>query len=337
MTEVQPSVLSGDRLRQQKIHWLTSRLAPGEELVVQERVLGSRSLFLCDGESVVLRTDTAALPAEDVPRIQESLLTRYRAAVFRLHSNVVRIYGGAPKVSVHGKIIGGNYPRGCAAALYAARSMSQAVYYSPRFEFYAFDITVDDGRHCSFMPLVSCNHLLEREHFLYARTLFKGELTDCLHFPTDFPTNIPFWLSLPSIPGNSCLGTVVRPVVPVFGPGGNRVLIHNPNARFLDNPANSSCPESGGPRRSPVCEELLSLVDRFVTQDRLFSVLARIPSLTFPRDRSRVIAQLCHSAVEDFFEQCSTRYDVLSAKEKHIITREFNLRSAQLLFLVMKV
>ena len=335
--DAQRERLSENTMRQKVIHWLSSRLVPGQQFVVQERVSGLLGCLICDGESVILRVE--APPAADLPRMRASLLTRYRDAVFRLHSQVVRIYGGSPKITIHGKIIGGAYPKGRASVLYVARSLSQTVYYSPHFEFYAFDVSVDNGLSDSYLQLVTCNHLLEREHFLYARTLFRGLLMDCLNFPTDFPTNIPSWLSLPSIPGNSCLGTVVRPVATIFGPEGKRILIHNPNPRFTEKPPSGASVEDESKERkwSPICEELLSLIDSFITPDRLFDVLARIPSLSFPRDRSIAIAHLCHSALEEFFEQCSTRYDTLSAKEKHIITREFNQRSAQMLFMIMKV
>ena len=73
------------------------------------------------------------------------------------------------------------------------------------------------------------------DKFIYAKTLFKGSLSDCLAYPNAFKTTIPGEYNLPELDGNTCEGVVIRPAQPHFLRNGSRVIIKNKNEKWAEN------------------------------------------------------------------------------------------------------
>ena len=158
------------------------------EYVVQEKVHGANTSFLCDGETVRFAKRTSMLEDGEQFYDYPELLERYRDRVIQ-----------------------------------------RGVCYTPDHEFYGFDIylfTEEGGR---FLPVDEVNELFETYSFFYAKTLFRGTLTECLKQPNAFQSKIAEWLGLPAIEDNICEGIVIRPVTPMYLRNGSRVLIKSKN------------------------------------------------------------------------------------------------------------
>ena len=97
-------------------------------------------------------------------------------------------------MAVYGELIGGTYPHPDVERDKAATKVQKGIFYSPRNEFYAFDLALD----YRFVEI------MEKSGFLYAKTLFTGNFQECLQHANRFPSRIPEWLGLPPIEGNVC-------------------------------------------------------------------------------------------------------------------------------------
>ncbi len=76
------------------------------------------------------------------------------------------------------------------------------------------------------------NEVFEEAGFIYAKTLFRGSLNECLNYPNKFQSQISGWLGLPQFDENICEGVVIRPVEPCFFGNHARVMLKNKNEKW---------------------------------------------------------------------------------------------------------
>ena len=80
------------------------------EYVVQEKVHGANTSFLCDGENVRFAKRTSLLEAEEMFYDYPELLERYKDKVVALVKDVLSRYEDVKSVNVFGEMFGGTYP-----------------------------------------------------------------------------------------------------------------------------------------------------------------------------------------------------------------------------------
>jgi hypothetical protein len=76
------------------------------------------------------------------------------------------------------------------------------------------------------------NKLFEEVGYIYAKTLFRGYLKECLKYPNKFQSQIPNWFGLTQFDDNICEGVVIRPVELCFFGNNARVMIKNKNEKW---------------------------------------------------------------------------------------------------------
>ncbi len=204
------------------------------EFVVQEKVHGANVSFLCDGKDVKFAKRTSIVADDEQFYNYPELLGRNKVRVLMLFNVLKYRYNGLKAISVFGEMFGGAYPHNDVKANRNISLIQKGVYYAPEHEFYGFDIYVfkEDGD--MYLSVDDVNALFEEEGFLYAKTLFRGSLSECLDYPNAFQSKIAEWLGLPAIEENICEGVVIRPVNPMYLKNGDRVLIKNKNERFAE-------------------------------------------------------------------------------------------------------
>ena len=186
------------------------------ECVVQEKVHGANTSFLCDGETVRFAKRTSMLEDGEQFYDYPELLERYKARVLKLYTDIKAKYSEVAHISVFGEMFGGLYPHDDVKAERKVSLIQKGVCYTPGHEFNGFDIYLfsdDKGR---YLPVDEVNDLFEANGFFYAKTLFRGTLAECLKYPNAFQSKIAEWLGLPAIDDNICEGIVIRPVVPMY-------------------------------------------------------------------------------------------------------------------------
>ena len=168
--------------------------------------------------------------------------------------------------------------------------------------------------------------LFDDEGFFYAKTLFRGSLTECLEHPNAFQSHIAEWLGLPPIKDNICEGVVIRPIEPLFLRNGDRVIIKNKNERFSE--------KKGEKKRNKLFTEpvpfsetlklLLVKAETFVNENRLANVISHIGEVQFPKDFGKVMGLFSRDVLEDFLKEHSGEFASLEKCEQKTFNKEVN-------------
>src|SRR5690606_13511325 len=178
---------------------------------------------------------------------------------------------------IYGELCGGSYPHP-EVEKQNHSTVQKGVYYSPKTEFYIFDIMIDE----EFIDHHRVIELCEQYNFLHARILKEGTLEECLDYPNKFQTTIPRDLGLPEIENNFCEGTVIKPRRSLFFPRGSRVILKNKNEIFSEKQEKKINIEY---IRKLSDEEKIQLdeLSKCMTENRLRNVISKIGEIN-PKD-----------------------------------------------------
>ena len=296
------------------------------EYVVQEKVHGANTSFLCVGNEVKFAKRTSVLAEGENFYEYAELLEAYKDRVLSLFSKVKAKFPEITHISVFGEMFGGRYPHDDVKVSHKLSLIQKGVCYTPEHEFYGFDIYLFEDENSRFLPVDEVNELFEAEGFFYAKTLFRGTLAECLKYPNAFESNIAKWLGLPAIEDNICEGVVIRPVVPMYLRNGSRVLIKNKNERFSEK-------KSAKTRNKlfaepvPYSEALKTLIpeaDVYVTENRLTNVVSHIGEVHFPKDFGKVMGLFSKDVLDDFLKEHGSAYTALDKCEQKSLNKELN-------------
>ena len=294
--------------------------------VVQEKVHGTNTSFLCDGNDVKFAKRTSILEDDEKFYDYQELVDEYKEKVISLFNHLKQDCPDMQSVSVFGELFGGSYPHPDVQRVGRLTMIQKGVYYAPDHEFYGFDIYVftNDGGH--YLSVDQAERLFESEGFFYAKPLFKGTLDECLAYPNEFQSKIAEWLGYPAIEDNICEGIVIRPVTPHYLRTGSRALIKSKNARFAEN---KSVKRRNRQLEAPVeySKELAEMIENlasYVNENRLANVVSHIGEVRMPADLGKLIKEMSYDVVEDFLKEHSSLYNVIDKSEIKIFNKELN-------------
>ena len=294
--------------------------------VVQEKVHGTNTSFLCDGNDVKFAKRTSILGDDEKFYDYQEILAEYRDKVLSLYRRVCQHHEGVESISVFGELCGGAYPHPDVQRIGRLTLIQKGVFYTPGHEFYGFDIYVftKDGGY--YLSVDETNALFESEGFFYARSLFTGLLDDCLNYPNQFQSKIAEWLGLPALEDNVCEGIVIRPVTPYYLRTGSRALIKSKNEKFAEKKSVKRRNKQLEPEveNSKELTEMLTLVESFVNENRLSNVVSHIGEIHIPADLGKLIKEMSYDVVEDFLKEHSALYNVIDKSEVKIFNKELN-------------
>lgn len=296
------------------------------EYVVQEKVHGANTSFLCDGNEVKFAKRTSVLADGEKFYEYDELLEAYKERVLNLFRNVKARYPNITNISVFGEMFGGRYPHDDVKASSNLSLIQKGVCYTPVHEFYGFDIYLFEDDTNRFLPVDEVNELFESEGFFYAKTLFKGTLAECLKYPNAFESKIAEWLGLPAIDDNICEGVVIRPVVPMYLRNGSRVLIKNKNERFSEKKRVKTRNKlfAEPVPYSEALKALLPEVEVYVTENRLANVVSHIGEVHLPKESGKVMGLFSKDVLDDFLKEHGSAYTALDKCEQKSFNKELN-------------
>lgn len=302
------------------------------QYVVQEKVHGANTSFLCDGNEVKFAKRTSMLADDEKFYDYPELLEAYKDKVLNLFARVKSQHSEVVTISVFGEMFGGLYPHNDVKINRKLTLIQKGVCYTPEHEFYGFDIYLSDGENGWYLPVDEVNEIFEAEGFFYAKTLFRGTLAECLKYPNAFPSKISEWLGLPAIEDNICEGIVIRPVTPMYLRNGSRVLIKSKNERFAEK---KSVKKRNKLFAEPVpySDELKALVaevDVYVTENRLTNVVSHIGEVHVPKDFGKIMGLFAKDVFEDFLKEHGGDYSALDKSEQKLLNKELNKLSTEL-------
>lgn len=296
------------------------------EWVVQEKVHGANTSFLCDGEEVRFAKRTSVLSDDEKFYDFQTLLEAYSPRVLSLFGRIREAHPAVTVISVFGEMFGGRYAHEGVAAVKGMPLIQKGVNYTPTHEFYGFDIYVFEGEIGYYLAVDEVNALFVAEGFFYARTLMRGSLAECLNYPNAFQSKISQWLGLPDIDDNICEGVVIRPVTPQYLRNGSRVLIKSKNARFAEK---KSVKARNKLFTEPVpysdsLKALLPELETYVTENRLNNVISHIGEVALPKDFGKIMGMFSKDILDDFLKEHGGEYTALDKCEQKSLNRELN-------------
>ena len=312
---------------------ISTEIDAKQEFVVQEKVHGSNVCFVTDGCDVCFGKRTGFVEADEKFYDYQELLERYTPKVISLFSIVKDTISDIKTLMVFGEMFGGKYPHPNVKNSPQTMVIQKGVHYCPYHEFYAFDLYITTHETGRFLSLDDTNAFFEQAQFFYAKTLFKGTLTECINYPDDSPSQIAAWLGLPPIEDNICEGVVIRPVVPLYLRNGARVLLKSKNARFAEKKAvKKRTPKLFiEPSYSEALNELLAEIEQYVTENRLHNVVSKIGHVSVPKDTGKLIGLFSKDILDDFLKEYSSEYALIEKSEQKIVNKHINSLATNLI------
>lgn len=302
------------------------------DYAVQEKVHGANLSFITDGQNILSAKRTELIFDNEQFFNSKLVQDNYKDKILALHATISKQFD-TKTVTIFGEIFGGGYPHPDTAKHDNAKLVQRGIYYCPTNDFFAFDILLDNDK---YLDVETASRLFENFGFIYAKTLFKGSLKDCLKFSSEFKTTIPNEYGLPELDGNICEGVVIRPIQPSFLRTGSRVLIKNKNEKwaennnFIDKAILSKLLHDGEElteEASFLCEKIYNLI----TQNRLTNLISKIGEVIPEKDLGKVLGLYNKDALTDFMKTFQDKYDALEKHESKAVNKFLNKHAGQLI------
>jgi Rnl2 family RNA ligase len=190
-----------------------------------------------------------------------------------------------------------------------------------------------------FLVVDEMNSFFEAAGFLYAKTLFRGTIDECLQYPNAFPSNISGWLGFPPIEDNICEGIVIRPSEPLYFQNGARVLLKSKNSRFAEKKSIKKRVKAPSEERlySEPLQNLFDVSEEYVTENRLNNVVSKIGTVSMPKDTGKLIGLFSKDILEDFLKEHSVQYHSLEKDEQKILNKHINSQATLLIKQIFNV
>ncbi|MDR1609951.1 MAG: RNA ligase, Rnl2 family [Candidatus Symbiothrix sp.] len=304
-----------------------------QQYVVQEKVHGSNCCFTTDGQDLGFGKRTSLVEDGEKFYDYKELLERYRDKVIRLFQRVRERYDGTRNMLVYGEMFGGKYPHPDVKNDSKVMNIQKGVFYSPIHEFYGFDIFIYRQEKGRYLSVDEVNELFEAEQFLYAKTLFRGDLKECLQYPNAFQSHIAEWLGLPPVEDNICEGIVIRPVEPLYFGNGARILLKSKNSRFAEKKSVKKRQPAlfVEPTYSDELNKQLLVTEEYVTENRLNNVISKIGQISLPKEMGKLIGLFSKDIQEDYLKEHASNYALLEKSEQKILNKHVNKQAADLI------
>lgn len=302
------------------------------EYIVQEKVHGANISFITDGQNIFSAKRTEPILDSENFYNSKLVLSNYKDKIFNLYQTALKDFS-TKTVTIFGELFGGGYPHPDVSKDETATLVQRGIYYCSQNEFYAFDILIDNDK---YLDIETANAYFEKFGFIYAKTLFKGTLKDCLAYSNSFKTTVPLELGLPELEGNLCEGVVIRPTQPLFLRNGSRVLIKNKNEKWAENNnyINKTILNKLLHEGEELSEEAIYLCEeiyKFITQNRLDNLISKIGEINTEKDLGKVLGLYNKDILTDFLKNFEDKYNALEKHEGKSVNKFLNKHAAQLI------
>jgi len=288
-----------------------------EEFVVQEKAHGANLSFWYDGSEMKSAKRSSFI--KDNFYDYESVAEKYTPYVKNLYDALKADHFDFNILALYGELIGGTYPHKEVEKNTSATRIQKGIFYTPHNEFYAIDISLDG----KLQDIDTFNKYMEQIGFIYAKTIFRGTLQECLEYPNKFQSKISQWMGLPEIPDNCCEGIVIKPVSPKFLVHGNRLILKNKNEKWAEKAKQKKRPQKAKLELSDEAKELWLKLESYATANRLRNVISKIGEIK-KTDFGKLMASFSQDVLADFFKDHEHEFKSLEKKEQKHLTRQLN-------------
>ena len=288
-----------------------------DEFVVQEKVHGSNlSFFTKDGKTFFSAKRTGLIEENEKFYNYKTVLEDIKPKLELLWNILKNDFPKLEQLTIFGELFGGDYPHPEIEVDKKSVAVQKGIFYSPKNHFYAFDILLNAKK---YLDVHTANMYFERVKLLYAKTIFKGSIVECLKHENDFNTTIPQELGLPLLEPNIAEGVVIRPTKTSYFNSGKRVILKNKNEKWSENKKYHKSINQTDESSEKVIK-LQEAIKTFVTENRLNNVISKIGEIT-QKDFGKVLGMFNKDIVEDFTKVYSDLLNDLDKKEIKMINK----------------
>lgn len=287
------------------------------EYIVQEKVHGSNfSLWTNDGVKFKAYKRTGAIELNEKFYNYEVVVNDILPKLKSLWNTLKISHLEMKELVVFGELMGGSYPHKEVKNIKDATKVQKGIFYCPQNSFYAFDIVINKN---IYLSVDETEKLFEKEKFIYAKTLFKGSLDECMKYPNNFQSQIYKQFDLPQIDDNVCEGVVIRPQETCFLGNGSRVILKNKNKKWTEKQQVSKKDR----KKEDFSDEVKYLQEKimeYVTENRMANVVSKVGEVK-QQDIGKVLSLFNKDILEDFLKDYGKDFDQLEAKDQKHVTR----------------
>ena len=297
-----------------------------DEFIVQEKAHGANlSYWTKNGEDFFAAKRTDRIASDEKFYNHDLILNKIKTKLKNIWSDLKNEFNNLDQLTIYGEVIGGDYPHAEVEVDKRALMVQKGIYYSPKNHFYAFDILVNTKE---YLDVDIANYHFKKQKLLYAKTIFRGNISECLDFPNDFNSMIPVEFNLPFLTPNIVEGVIIKPIKSSHFNNGIRVILKNKNEKWSENKKYHKSIKLEDELSDKVIK-LQEAILTYVTENRLNNVLSKIGEVS-QKDFGRVLGMFNKDVVEDFFKDYHKITDELEKKELKLVTKSFARSATEL-------
>jgi len=290
-----------------------------DAFIVQEKAHGANlSYSTTNGEDFVAAKRTDLIAKDEQFYRYDALLEELKPQLKNIWVDLKQDFPNLKQFTIFGEIIGGNYPHPKVESEKNAVMVQKGIYYSPKNHFYAFDILINSE---TYLDVNACNAHFEKQNLLHAKTIFSGNIKECLEYPNAFNSTLPAEFNLPELKPNIAEGVVIRPAKTRYFNNGVRVILKNKNEKWSENRKHHTAIKLEDEPSEKVIQ-LQEAILTYVTENRLNNVVSKLGEVS-PKDFGKVLGMFNKDVVEDFLKDYHQLTDTLEKKELKLITKSF--------------
>ncbi|MBD2743706.1 RNA ligase family protein [Coleofasciculus sp. FACHB-1120] len=188
--------------------------------VVTEKIHGANFCIITDGSEVRFAKRKEFLQPDEDFFGHQSLQIKLAQQVKDIFQNLQAERPQTFIVSVYGELFGGEYPHPDVPVTPNVQAVQTGIYYSPKIEFCAFDIAVEENSKAAKRDYIDYDKALkifQQVEMLSAKPLFIGKYEQAVAQNIEFESTIPALLGLPKLPfSNKAEGIVIKPVKSIY-------------------------------------------------------------------------------------------------------------------------
>jgi len=297
-----------------------------DEFIVQEKVHGANlSYWTTNGEDFFAAKRTDQIPNNETFYNYDLILNEIKPNLKNIWLNLKNEITDLKQLTIFGEIIGGDYPHQDVEIDRKAILVQKGIFYSPKNHFYAFDILINSE---VYLNVDLANQHFDKQNLLYAKTIFRGNIKECLDYPNDFNSTLPRELNLPDLIPNVVEGVVIKPTITRHFNNGVRVILKNKNEKWSENKKYHKSIKL----EDEISDKIIKLQEAiltYVTENRLNNVVSKIGEIS-QKDFGRVLGMFNKDVVEDFLKDYHQITDELEKKELKLITKSFAKTATEL-------
>lgn len=158
------------------------RLLKNADWVVTEKVHGANFAITTDGVEVrfAKRKELLQLGEDFFGYLsQKSVLEEKVKYIF---ASFKKSLASLHRITIYGELFGGEYPHPNVPLVPGIQSVQTGVYYSPKIEYYGFDIAIQENNDLTqqiYLDYIVARRLFHQACLLYAEALFMGTWVSC--------------------------------------------------------------------------------------------------------------------------------------------------------------